>query len=259
MRRPRPCSCPHCGTANRVPRSPRARRAAATAISRCPGSSTQHDDDFAEVAERATLPVLVDLWAPWCGPCRMVSPALARLARDRRPIKLVKVDVDDHPALAAVRGPGGADAAGAPTARSSRGKPGPRRPSPAPVAGRRPAPVSIRPRAMSTVVDPHLSLVRPVRPRTPQGCEECLQIGSPWLHLRLCLTCGHVGLLRLLPDAARPRARRRASATRSCNPSSPARRGGGATSTRPTSEGGSPTIPSRLPPETPDLYGAYPG
>lgn len=46
---------------------------------------------------------------------------------------------------------------------------------------------------MSTVVDPHLSLVRPVRARTPQGCEECLQLGSAWLHLRLCLTCGHVG------------------------------------------------------------------
>jgi hypothetical protein len=43
------------------------------------------------------------------------------------------------------------------------------------------------------VPDPHLALVRPVRPRTPQGCEECLQLGTPWLHLRLCLTCGKVG------------------------------------------------------------------
>jgi hypothetical protein len=39
----------------------------------------------------------------------------------------------------------------------------------------------------------HLDAIRPVVPRTPQGCEECLAIGSPWLHLRLCLTCGHVG------------------------------------------------------------------
>jgi hypothetical protein len=39
----------------------------------------------------------------------------------------------------------------------------------------------------------HLNVIRPVRPRTPQGCEECLRAGSPWLHLRLCLTCGHVG------------------------------------------------------------------
>jgi uncharacterized UBP type Zn finger protein len=39
----------------------------------------------------------------------------------------------------------------------------------------------------------HLSEVRDVEPRTPQGCEECLEIGSSWVHLRLCLTCGHVG------------------------------------------------------------------
>jgi uncharacterized UBP type Zn finger protein len=39
----------------------------------------------------------------------------------------------------------------------------------------------------------HASMIRPVRPRTPQGCEECLRTGSMWVHLRLCLTCGHVG------------------------------------------------------------------
>jgi len=38
------------------------------------------DEDFTEVAEQAPVPVLADLWAPWCGPCRMVSPALAQLA-----------------------------------------------------------------------------------------------------------------------------------------------------------------------------------
>ncbi|UKA68504.1 UBP-type zinc finger domain-containing protein [Arthrobacter sp. FW306-05-C] len=41
--------------------------------------------------------------------------------------------------------------------------------------------------------DPHLGQIRPVRVRTPQGCEECLALGTPWVHLRLCLTCGHVG------------------------------------------------------------------
>ena len=46
---------------------------------------------------------------------------------------------------------------------------------------------------MDTFVDPHLSYVKPVSPRTPQGCEECLRERTPWLHLRLCLTCGHVG------------------------------------------------------------------
>jgi uncharacterized UBP type Zn finger protein len=40
--------------------------------------------------------------------------------------------------------------------------------------------------------DPHLREVRPVMPRAT-GCEECLLLGSQWVHLRLCLTCGHVG------------------------------------------------------------------
>jgi thioredoxin 2 len=58
------------------------------------------DEDFAEVAERASVPVLVDLWAPWCGPCRMVSPALAQLAGEMAGrLKLVKVNVDEAPKL----------------------------------------------------------------------------------------------------------------------------------------------------------------
>jgi uncharacterized UBP type Zn finger protein len=39
----------------------------------------------------------------------------------------------------------------------------------------------------------HLDQIRKVTPHTPQGCEECLKIGSRWVHLRLCLECGHVG------------------------------------------------------------------
>jgi len=59
------------------------------------------DETFAEVAEVSKIPVLVDLWAPWCGPCRMVSPALEKLARERAGrLKLVKVNVDEAPALA---------------------------------------------------------------------------------------------------------------------------------------------------------------
>jgi uncharacterized UBP type Zn finger protein len=46
--------------------------------------------------------------------------------------------------------------------------------------------------AMSAVCE-HLDQVRDVEPRTPDGCEECLAMGSDWLHLRLCLSCGHVG------------------------------------------------------------------
>ena len=88
-------TCPNCSKKNRVP-------AVADSIPKCgnchqplPWIADAGDDDFAEVAERAPVPVLVDLWATWCGPCRMVSPALERLATDRRgQIKLVKVDVD---------------------------------------------------------------------------------------------------------------------------------------------------------------------
>jgi uncharacterized UBP type Zn finger protein len=39
----------------------------------------------------------------------------------------------------------------------------------------------------------HLNQIRDVTPRTPNGCEECLQLGDSWVHLRLCLICGHVG------------------------------------------------------------------
>ena len=51
-------------------------------------------------AEAAKIPVVVDLWAPWCGPCRMVSPALEQLARDLAgKVKLVKVNVDTSPQI----------------------------------------------------------------------------------------------------------------------------------------------------------------
>lgn len=39
----------------------------------------------------------------------------------------------------------------------------------------------------------HLDQIRDVKPRTPDGCEECLETGDTWVHLRMCLTCGHVG------------------------------------------------------------------
>jgi len=93
-------TCPHCGKRNRVP-------SVADGVPRCgnchnslPWIAEAGDDDFAAVAERASIPVLVDFWATWCGPCRMVSPALEQLATERAGvIKLVKVDVDRATAL----------------------------------------------------------------------------------------------------------------------------------------------------------------
>src|SRR6201998_948630 len=87
--------CPHCGQTNRVP-------AAAAGTPRCgrchqplPWIADADDTTFGEVVEAAKIPVLVDLWAPWCGPCRMVSPALEQLASGRAGgLKLVKVDVE---------------------------------------------------------------------------------------------------------------------------------------------------------------------
>ena len=46
----------------------------------------------------------------------------------------------------------------------------------------------------------HLAEIRDVRPGTPEGCEECLAIGSDWVHLRLCLSCGHVGCCDQSPN-----------------------------------------------------------
>ena len=93
--------CEKCGRLNRIP-------AAAEGVPRCgncnaplPWIVEAGEDDFAEVAERASLFVLVDMWADWCGPCRMVSPALEQLAREKAgEIKLVKVDIDAAPKLA---------------------------------------------------------------------------------------------------------------------------------------------------------------
>jgi uncharacterized UBP type Zn finger protein len=46
----------------------------------------------------------------------------------------------------------------------------------------------------------HLDQIREVKPHTLEGCEDCLKIGSQWVHLRLCLTCGHVGCCDSSPN-----------------------------------------------------------
>ena len=95
-------ACPGCGKRNRVP-------AAATGVPQCancrsplPWLTTADDADFDTIAGESPLPVLVDLWAPWCGPCRMVAPGVEQAAKKLAGrLKVVKVNVDQAPAVSA--------------------------------------------------------------------------------------------------------------------------------------------------------------
>jgi thioredoxin 2 len=93
-------TCPACGKTNRVPAQAAGRPRCGSCKADLPWIVVAGDADFAAVAEQSPVPVLVDFWAAWCGPCRMVSPVLDKLARERPGrIKLVKVDVDKSPGL----------------------------------------------------------------------------------------------------------------------------------------------------------------
>lgn len=93
-------ACPSCGTKNRAPAASSGHPRCAKCHVNLPWTVEAGDADFDRVVTTKAL-VLVDLWAPWCGPCRMVAPTLDTLAREfAGQLKVVKVNVDDSPQVA---------------------------------------------------------------------------------------------------------------------------------------------------------------
>jgi thioredoxin 2 len=94
--------CRECGTKNRIANLASGRPRCSTCHSDLPWLVNIAGDEFAAVLSSSKLPVLVDLWAPWCGPCRSIAPLLEALAVDYAgKIRVVKVNVDEAPEVSA--------------------------------------------------------------------------------------------------------------------------------------------------------------
>ena len=98
--------CPSCGSENRIPSAKldKVAKCGKCKVALPPQSKPVAIDDakaFAELVEGSPLPVVVDFWAPWCGPCRMVGPELEKVAKNKAgKVIVTKVNTDQVPEVA---------------------------------------------------------------------------------------------------------------------------------------------------------------